>query len=137
MSTPNYDGYWKYLDDLNTRQIANSETYDNALLTLSSAFLGLSLTFIKDVVPFESAQCLGLLYLSWTCFCLCIVTVIGSFIYGQSVIDELRNNAKKYFINGDKSLDAQSKFLAQRISWLIRHQGSCSSLLRRQLPGSW
>ena len=43
----------------------NQEEYDKQLLTLSSAFLALSLTFTKDVVPFHSAAHKWLLYSSF------------------------------------------------------------------------
>jgi len=42
--------------DLLTRQLSNSEKFDGAILTLSTAALGVSLTFIKDIVPLGKAQ---------------------------------------------------------------------------------
>lgn len=123
MSEPDYDAYKTCVDDLNRRQMSNSETYDKSLLTLSSAFLGLSLTFIQQVVPLASAKCLGLLYASWGLFTLSIVLTIASFIYGQSVLAELVDGAKNYFLEGKKEEDARSKVLSGRVAVLNTFNG--------------
>lgn len=39
--------------DLLSRNLSNSETYDNAILTLSTGILGISMAFIKDIVPLK------------------------------------------------------------------------------------
>jgi len=62
-----------------TDQQASSDSFDNNLLTFSSAALGLSLAFIKDIVPLEHAEWLKTLYLSWGAFAGCIVVTIASF----------------------------------------------------------
>lgn len=118
MTKPNYEGYKACLDDLNQRQMSNSETYDKSLLTLSSAFLGLSLTFIQNVVPLADGKCLLLLYVSWGLFALTIILTIASFIYGQSVLEELKVGAKKYFIEGKREEDERSKVLSRRLTTL-------------------
>ena len=61
----------------------DAESFNRALLTLASAFLGGSLAFIGQVVDMQSASPKGLLYLAWTFFGLTIVATIGSFLYGQ------------------------------------------------------
>jgi hypothetical protein len=116
MNEPNYEGYWKSLDDLNRRQISNSETYDKSLLTLSTALLGISLTFIKDAIDIDTAGAFCLLYVSWFLFSGTIITVMVSFIYGQLVIEELKISAKKYFIDGDKSENDRSQTLYRRLN---------------------
>ena len=118
MTKPNYEGYKACIDDLNRRQMSNSETYDKSLLTLSSAFLGLSLTFIQNVVPLADGKCLLLLYLSWGLFALTIILTIVSFIYGQSVLEELKDGAKKYFIEGNREEDKRSAVLSRRLAAL-------------------
>ena len=52
---------------------------DKQLLTLSSAMLGVSLAFIKDVVQLHSAGLMTVLYVSWVAFGLCILGVLFSF----------------------------------------------------------
>jgi hypothetical protein len=53
--------------------------YDKQLLTLSSAMLGVSLAFIKDVVKLENAAWMIVLYAAWVAFGLCILGVLFSF----------------------------------------------------------
>ena len=53
--------------------------YDKQLLTLSSAMLGVSLAFIKDVVQLRNAELLFVLYASWAAFGICILGVVFSF----------------------------------------------------------
>lgn len=123
MSEPNYEGYWKALEDLNRRQISNSETYDKSLLTLSSALLGLSLTFIKDSVDIAAANALCLLYASWFLFSGTIIVVMISFMYGQVVIDELKTSAKIYFVDGVKSENERSQKFSRRLNLMNTGSG--------------
>lgn len=58
---------------------SSTDSFDQSLLTLSSAALGISLVFIKEIVPFENAVWLWLLYTSWSCFSACIIVTIMSF----------------------------------------------------------
>ena len=49
--------YAKHIAQTWSDQQASSDSFDNNLLTFSSAALGLSLAFIKDVVPrFQAGQ---------------------------------------------------------------------------------
>ena len=47
--------------DLLKRQLSNSENYDKAVISLSTAFLGFSLAFLKDLVPIHRAEWFWLL----------------------------------------------------------------------------
>jgi hypothetical protein len=114
MSAPDFDGYKQYLDDVNRAESVNAQAYDNALLTLSSASLALSLAFTKDLVPFSKATLLWLLYGSWICFALTIVITISSFLYGQHSIRLLKRGAKAYYLRGKRSLEAMSRRIAKR-----------------------
>lgn len=103
--------------ELASQQLANATAFDNAILTLSSAFLGLSVAFIKDVVsPISSAVWLPLLYLSWVSFCAAIVAVVGSFIIGQHAYTALRRGAERYYIRGEKDAFNISVTMSRRIS---------------------
>jgi hypothetical protein len=42
--------------DLLKRQLSNAENYDKAVLSLSTAFLGFSLAFLKDLAPDPSSR---------------------------------------------------------------------------------
>ena len=85
--------------DLLTRQLSNSEKFDGAILMLSTAALGLSLAFIKDVVSFEKAQMTGWLIASWWLFGCAIVSTLSSFIASQLGIRKQLTYAEKYYLN--------------------------------------
>lgn len=85
--------------DLLTRQLSNSERFDGAILTLSTAALGLSLAFIKDVVSFEKAQVTEWLIVSWWLFGCAIVSTLLSFIASQLGIRKQLRYAEKYYLN--------------------------------------
>lgn len=58
---------------------SSTDSFDKSMLAISSAALGLSLTFIKDVVPLTDAEYLWALYTSWIAFGLCITLTVFSF----------------------------------------------------------
>lgn len=62
------------------------ERYDAILTTLGSAFLALSISFLKDVVPLQDAQCLWLLYLSWGLFAVTIISTVLSLGFGPKAV---------------------------------------------------
>lgn len=76
----------KEADDAFERINKNQEEYDKQILTLGVGFLGVSLAFIKDVVPLNQAVHLALLHFSFVLLTLSIVSVIASYqisIWGQ------------------------------------------------------
>lgn len=78
--------YNRNVDTLGAIQKASEEKYDAILTTLGSGFLALSVTFIKDVVPLETAEWLWLLYLSWFAFGLTIILTVTSLGAGYSAV---------------------------------------------------
>ena len=62
-------------EDINS----GSDSFDKSMLTLSSGALGVSLAFIKDIVPLGQAVWRGLLVTSWIVFAVCILTTVMSF----------------------------------------------------------
>ena len=91
--------YKNYRDHLLTAQLSNSESLDKAILTLSTAFLGLSLSFIKDIVNISVATHVGLLQTSWVCFVVAIISTILSLISSQIAIDTQLEYARKYYLD--------------------------------------
>ena len=51
-----YEMYLKEEEDISKRELSNVENLDKAILSLSSAGLGLSLVFIKNVVKLTEAN---------------------------------------------------------------------------------
>jgi hypothetical protein len=55
--------------------------YDKQLLALSAAFLGVSLAFVKDVVPLKDAVQLWEFDVALSCLLACVCLVLGTFQY--------------------------------------------------------
>ena len=79
------------LDQINASLLSNSQMLDKAILSLSSAGLGVSLAFIKNVVPLDKATNLYLLYLSWGTFVGAIAGTLVSFLASQCGLEEQAN----------------------------------------------
>jgi hypothetical protein len=94
------DLYGETRRDLLTRQLSNSERYDGAILTLSTGALGISLTFIKDIVSVSEAKCLAILMASWWLFGLAIISTVISFLVSQAGINVQLEYAKQYYLDG-------------------------------------
>ena len=97
--------------DLLTRQLSNSERFDGAVLTLSSGALGLSLAFIKDIVPLCKAQWRPLLIASWVLLVLAIFSTMVSFLASQKGIKTQLRYARKYY------LEKRDEFLTKQNRW--------------------
>lgn len=97
--------------ELFKRELSNSENYDKSLLAYASGGLGLSLTFIKDVVPFATARYLALLELSWLSFVGAIVLVLASFQISQLAIRRQIDLASRYYLKREAAaLNEENRF---------------------------
>lgn len=85
--------------DLLERQLSNSEKLDAAILTLSTAALGVSISFIDNVVSLENARFIRLLTISWCLFGLSIVSTLVSFLASQIGIKTQLLYAREYYLN--------------------------------------
>lgn len=109
--------YKQTRDDLLTRQLSNSVNLDRAILTLSSAGLGLSLTFIKNVVQIEQAVYIWLLRLSWGGFVGAIVLTLLSLIISQLAINVQLEHAREYYLNQNEEYLKKPNFRARVTEW--------------------
>lgn len=87
--------------EIEPRKLANAENLDRHLLSLSSAGLGLSVAFIKDVVPLKAACHLSALISSWMLFGVAILVTLASFIISQRAQDRQLAIGKAYYLDGD------------------------------------
>ena len=90
--------------DLLARQMSNSEKFDGAVLTLSTAALGFTLTFVKGVAKaseknadhiFWNDFLVGL----WVLFGAAIMATMFSFICSQRAIKRQLTYAEEYYLN--------------------------------------
>ena len=89
--------------DLLKRQLSNSENADRAILSVSTAALGFSLAFLKDIVSPQDAALGFLPYFSWALFVLSIVVTLLSFFTSQKAIDDQLQLAQRYYIDRDEA----------------------------------
>jgi len=91
-----------YRDEINKRDLSNSESFDKALLSLSSAGLALSLTFIKFIVPLEEIKSINYLYSIWILFGLTIILIIISILVSQKALKNSLLYAEKYYLENEE-----------------------------------
>lgn len=103
--------------DLLKRQLSNSENYDKAVISLSTAFLGFSLAFLKDLVPIQRAEWLCLLYGSWLALAGAVLATIISFWVSQRGIDVQLKKAEDYYIRDDHAALTKSG-IAKATEWV-------------------
>ncbi|MBS1798946.1 MAG: hypothetical protein JSS95_03890 [Acidobacteria bacterium] len=105
----------KERDEAFAAMTKNQEEYDKQLLTLSSAFLLLSLAFVKDIVPVDHAIFRGLLYASFIALGCCIALVLLSYQISIFVHDK----AKKYWEKQKANEHVDFPFkMAERVQYL-------------------
>lgn len=106
--------YEKTREESLTATRLSAQTYDRALLTLSSAFLGGSLGFTNRVVHMPTAECKALLYWAWGLFVLTIVLTLASFLFTLFMHEPLVRAAEHYYRDNDQN--------AWKVSGLV-HKG--------------
>lgn len=79
--------------------VANAQAFDKAILTLSSAFLALSIGFVQDFVPLNLAVYLWLLVVSWIALTGSILFTMVSFLLGQKAALIQLEHAVQYYLN--------------------------------------
>jgi hypothetical protein len=99
--------------DLLTRELSNSEAYDKAIISLSSALLGISLAFIKDIIRSGAACNKEFLYYSWYLFASAIVLTIISFIMSNLGIKRQLKYAQRYYLEGKAEYLKKSNIFAK------------------------
>jgi len=115
--------YDEYRKDLLARHLSNSERYDRAILTLSTGALGLSITFIKDVVPITLVKDLYLLITSWWLFGVAIILTVISFAVSQYAIKVQLFFAQQYYLNGKVEYASKRNYAARTTDWLNNLSG--------------
>lgn len=68
-------------------QRVNDERYDATLTTLSAAFLGISISFISELVPLAEAICIVALSASWVFFALTTICTLLSYFTSNKAIN--------------------------------------------------
>lgn len=130
-SERDYEQYLKERDELLKRELSNSQLFDKAILTLSSAGLGFSLAFIRKGVSLDEATQEYLLYFSWGLFFLAIAFTLISFFTSQRAINkQLESNEDYYLGDEGKPSNSENKPDNSKNRWnRISKDLSCFSLI--------
>ncbi len=92
--------YSKYREDLLKRQLSNNENYDRAILTLSTAALGMTVTFIRDL---KQPDWIAALMIAWICMVIAIIAIVASYQLSQRAIKDHLEFAFDYYKRDDVS----------------------------------
>jgi len=110
--------------ELLKRQLSNSDNFDKAILTYSSAGLALSLGFLKDFIAITHANAAYLLFLSWVLFGVAIVVTLFSFISSQLGITKQLALNERYYLQLDDCALSEKNFFARCTDWLAYVAGT-------------
>lgn len=113
MNPKHYQAYLEYQKILAASRQSAYASFDRAVLTLSTAMLGLSMSFIKDVVATLSWPVL--LYLSWLLFCAAIVLTLISFLQSQKSMDLQHKDAEDYYLRCQNDAISRPNPYSERI----------------------
>ena len=127
-SERNYEQYLKERDELLKRQLSNSQILDKAILALSSAGLGLSLTFIGKGVSLAEAAQAYLLYFSWGLFVAAIISTLISFLTSQGAIKKQLEINEEHYLT-DKEDSSNSKNALNQVTILLSYVSVISYIL--------
>ena len=100
-------------NELFKRQLSNSENLDRAILMLSSAGLGFSLVFVRNLLPLSKASWTFLLYPSWILFGLAILSTLFSFFVSQKGIKKQLKMNDEYYLEGKEEVKDQKNRWAE------------------------
>jgi hypothetical protein len=110
--------YSETRQDLLKRQLSNAENFDKAILSLSTAGLGYSLVFIKDIIPLSKAAYLIFLHISWILFGSAIMSTIASYISSQRGIIRQLKFAEEYYLGRKDEYLTKKNWPALVTIWL-------------------
>ena len=98
---------------------SGTENFDKYMLTFSSGALGLSLAFVKDVVPLGKSVWVPWLISSWVVFVICILVTLLSFRISIRALEKTIPYLKEYYLESkadafDKHLQS---FWSKAVDW--------------------
>ena len=108
MSDDDTENYLKERKLLIDAQQQSCQQLDKAILTLSSGGLGVSIVFLRDILPLEQIANYCFLIGSWILFTISITCTLVSFLTSHYAYDEQLELINRYFLN--KESDAPQQF---------------------------
>lgn len=103
----------KYEAELRSRELSNSQQYDKAILTLSSAGFTISVTAFQALKGHTEIENVFFLVCSWWLFFLTIAISLLGFVVGNSAIRRQIKFANDYYIQCFKDAGPKTSFLVR------------------------
>ena len=111
MSDDDTENYLKERKLLIDAQQQSCQQFDKAILTLSMGGLGVSIIFLRDILPLEQITNYYFLIGSWILFALSITCTLISFLASQYAYNQQLELISRYFLNKDPdALDKKNRF---------------------------
>lgn len=114
--------YKTYLEErklLINAKLEGSRLFDKTIITLAAGSFGLSLAFIKQIVP-SNVSNKSLLIFSWIGFGISILSTLISFLASQEgCLKQIEILEKDFFSNDNKNVDINRPAIwTSRLNWL-------------------
>lgn len=109
-------------------EVSSSENFDRAVLTFSSAGLALSVGFLKDFVPIQSAAAPWTLYWSWVLFTAATCATIISFLVSSQALEAQKGRAYAHYMQANDDA-LRSGNLWDRGTRVLNYMSAASFLL--------
>lgn len=94
-----------------------SRLFDRAILTLAAGAFGLSLVFIRQIVPNIKPGTLFMLIFAWVGFSVSILSTLVSFLTSQFACSKQREILEAEYFNNHSNQDKKDKFKNKHAIW--------------------
>lgn len=116
-----YKVYLEERKSLIDAELEGSRLFDKAILTLAAGAFGLSLTFIRQIVPDIKSGTVFMLIYAWVGFCISLLFTLISFLTSQLACSKQREILEAEYFNNHSSHDkkANLKNKASVCTWWL------------------
>jgi hypothetical protein len=109
MAKTEYEFYREERKNLIDAELEQASSFDKYILTLAAGTFGLSLLFIKDIVPHPEAGTIWLLVTAWAIFGASILSTLISFLLSQKAYREQRKILDNEYARKTKREQGENK----------------------------
>lgn len=97
-----------------------SRLFDKAILTLAAGAFGLSLTFIRQIVPNIISGTMFMLICAWVGFCISLLSTLISFLTSQFACSKQREILEAEYFDNYSGYDKKAIFKNKTAIWTKR-----------------
>lgn len=109
----NYKIYFEERKSLVEAKREQSQLFDKAILTLAGGALGLSLTFIKEIISSHKPVQIYWLILAWICFIVSMLSTLISFLTSQCACSTQIEILEESYFNDTNKKSENNKIAAK------------------------